>query len=212
MIQLLKNLNRSRVILFSILALLSIYVLKEIILFYFDSTADHTRFVAMSWVLVPHGLLGMIALVVGPLQFSTTLRKKNIQLHKRLGKIYIFSILLSMPFAILLNLYYTIPGATATFIFENITQASVWAITAGMAWVAASRRQITIHKTWAARSYGMTLVFVLTRIYNPMPLFIENSTINDFTHFLWFMIVFSLVVPDLLVFSKELFGRRKITK
>jgi len=205
------KLNRPRVILFSILALLSAYVVGEIILSYFDSHADNSRLKAMSLILMPHGILGMIALVVGPFQFSTTLRKNNLKLHKRLGKIYIFSILLSMPFAILLNIYHTIPGAKVTFIFENICQALVWAITASMAWRAAARKQITIHKMWAARSYGITMVFVLSRIYNPMKLFIKDSGINDFTHFLWFMIVFGLIVPDILVFSKELFARKKVS-
>ena len=207
----LTKLNRPRVILFSILALLSAFVLTQITISYFDTTADNSRLKAMSLILVPHGILGMIALVVGPFQFSTTLRKNNIGLHKRLGKIYIFSILLSMPFAILLNIYHTIPGAKVTFIFENICQALVWGITASMAWRAAARRQITIHKMWAARSYGITMVFVLSRIYNPMKLFMKNSDINDFTHFLWFMIVFGLVIPDILVFGKELFASRKVS-
>ena len=151
----------------------------------------------------------MIALVTGPFQFSTTLRRNNLPLHKKLGKIYIIAILLAMPFAIMLNIYYLIPGAKLTFAFENIMQALVWAITAAMAWLAASRRQITIHKMWAARSYGVTLVFVLSRIYNPLQLFMKNPDINDFSHFLWFLLVFALIVPDMLVFSKELFGAKK---
>ena len=63
---------------------------------------------------------------------------------------------------------------------------------------------------WAARSYGVTLVFVLSRIYNPLQFFMKNPDINDFGHFLLFLLVFALVVPDMLVFSKELFGARKI--
>jgi uncharacterized membrane protein len=206
----LKKLNTSRVILFSILALLSLYVLVvQELLALMDSAQDLQRYKAMAWVLIPHGLLGLIALVVGPFQFSTTLRKQNIKLHKKLGKIYIISILLSTPFAVLLNIYHRIPNADINFVFENVTQALVWAITAAMAWLAAYRRQITIHKMWAARSYGVTMVFVLTRIYNPMVLFIDNPDINDFSHFLWFMLVFGLIVPDMLVFSKELFRPKK---
>jgi hypothetical protein len=207
----LKTLNPPRVILFSILALLAIYVLvvQEFIYLLSAQTAELTRYKSQALVLIPHAILGMIALAIGPFQFSTTLRKTNLPLHKKLGKIYIISILSAFPFAILLNLYYPIPGAKITFVFENITQALVWATTAAMAWAAASRRQITIHKMWAARSYGVTLVFVLSRIYNPMRLFIKNPDINDFSHFLWFLLVFALIVPDMLVFHKELFSARK---
>ena len=208
----LKALNRPRVLLFSILAILSLYVLVEQeLLFLIGAGAAHlARYKSMSWILVPHGMLGMIALVTGPFQFSTTLRKNNLTLHKKLGKIYIIAILLAMPFAVMLNIYHPIPGAKITFAFENIMQALVWATTAAMAWLAASRRQIIIHKMWAARSYGVTLVFVLSRIYNPLQFFMKNPDINDFGHFLWFLLVFALVVPDMLVFSKELFGVRKI--
>ena len=166
----------------------------------------------MRWLLILHGLFGMVALLLGPFQFSTTLRKKNIKLHKSIGKTYIITILLAAPLAILLNIYYRIPGATITFVFENITQAAVWAITALMAWIAAYRRQITIHKMWAARSYGLTMVFVLSRIDNPMRLFILKPDINDFGHFLWFLIVLALIIPDVLVFSKELLGNKKVKK
>jgi uncharacterized membrane protein len=203
-------LNKPRVFLFSILALLSIYVfvVKEL-LYLSTAPADLARYKSMSWLLVPHGMLGLVALVIGPFQFSTTLRRNNLSLHKKLGKIYIIAILLAMPFAILINVYHPIPGAYGTFAFENITQALIWATTAAMAWLAATKRQITIHKMWAARSYGITLVFVTSRIYNPLQLFMKNPDINDFSHFLWFLLVLSLVVPDMLVFSKELFSSRK---
>jgi hypothetical protein len=203
-------LNKPRVFLFSILALLSIYVfvVKEL-LYLSTAPADLSRYKSMSWLLVPHGMLGLVALVIGPFQFSTTLRRNNLSLHKKLGKIYIIVILLAMPFAIMLNIYHPIPGAYGTFAFENITQALIWATTAAMAWLAATKRQITIHKMWAARSYGITLVFVTSRIYNPLQLFMKNPDINDFSHFLWFLLVLSLVVPDMLVFSQELFSSRK---
>jgi uncharacterized membrane protein len=203
-------LNKPRVFLFSILALLSIYVfvVKEL-LYLSTAPADLARYKSMSWLLVPHGMLGLVALVIGPFQFSTTLRRNNLSLHKKLGKIYIIVILLAMPFAIMLNIYHPIPGAYGTFAFENITQALIWATTAAMAWLAATKRQITIHKMWAARSYGITLVFVTSRIYNPLRLFMKNPDINDFGHFLWFLLVLSLVVPDMLVFSQELFSSRK---
>ncbi|CAN5504538.1 hypothetical protein BH10BAC3_BH10BAC3_12340 [soil metagenome] len=203
------TLNPNRVIFFSLLALLTLYVVFTEFVFLGDKDSDLSHYKAMQWILIPHGLFGLTALILGPFQFSTTLRKKNIKLHKLIGKTYIIAILLAAPFAILLNIYYPIPGAKITFAFENFTQASVWAITALMAWIAAYRRQITIHKIWAARSYGLTLVFVLSRIKNPMELLIEKPDINDFAHFLWLLIVLALIIPDMLVFGKELFGRKK---
>jgi hypothetical protein len=207
---LIATLNRNRSILFSLLALLTLYVAYTEFDFFRNKDSDLNHYNAMKWILVPHGFFGLVALVIGPFQFSTTLRKQNIRLHKRIGKTYIITILLAAPFAILLNIYYPIPGAKITFAFENITQALVWAITAAMAWIAAYRRQITIHKMWAARSYGVTMVFVLSRIKNPMQLFMDKPDINDFAHFLWLLIVLALIIPDILVFSKELFSKKTL--
>ena len=170
------SLNRNRTILFSILAMATVYVIYTEFVFFSDQHSDLTHYNAMRWLLIPHGLFGMVALLLGPFQFSTTLRKKNIKLHKSIGKTYIITILLAAPFAVLLNIYYRIPGATITFVFENITQTLVWAITALLAWIAAYRRQITIHKMWAARSYGLTMVFVLSRIDNPMRYSFQSPT------------------------------------
>lgn len=139
------QLNYKKVGLFSILALLTLYVLSAELPILFGTDPNIDRYKSMSWLLVPYALLGSIALVIGPFQFSTRLRAKNIPLHKRLGKIYIISILLAIPFAVLINMYYPIPGSSKTFAFENITQASVWELTAIMVWVAASKRQIAIH-------------------------------------------------------------------
>jgi hypothetical protein len=206
----LTSITKSKALLFSIIALLAAYVfVVNEFLYLKDHPESMVRYKSMSLLLIPHVIFGLIALITGPFQFSETLRKDNLKLHRRLGKIYIISILLAAPFVILLNIYYPIAGTKETLAFQNITQALVWAFTAGMAWLAASKRQIIIHKMWAARSYGITLVFVFSRIYNPMPLFIENSDTDDFTHFLWFLVVLALIIPDVLVFSKVLFSIKK---
>ena len=200
----LTSITKSKALLFSIIALLVAYVfVVNEFLYLKDHQENIIRYKSMSFLLIPHIVLGLIALVVGPFQFSETLRKANLKLHRRLGKIYIISILLAAPFAVLLNIYYPIAGTKETLAFQNITQALVWAFTAGMAWLAASKRQITIHKMWAARSYGITLVFVFSRIYNPMELFIKNPDTDDFVHFLWFLVVLALIIPDVMVFNKN---------
>ena len=42
-----------------------------------------------------HILMGGLALMVGWVQFSKKIRRKNIQLHRNLGKVYMISVLLS---------------------------------------------------------------------------------------------------------------------
>ncbi|ULQ54666.1 DUF2306 domain-containing protein [Flavihumibacter fluvii] len=140
MIQLYK-MHRGKLILFSLLALLTLYVIifTELPSLQ-ENDRNFARYKTMSWLLAPHTFFGSIALVLGPFQFSSQLRIKNLALHRNLGKLYIIIILLSVPFAFLINIYYPIPGANNTFAFENITQASVWGTTALMAWVAAAKK------------------------------------------------------------------------
>jgi len=45
-----------------------------------------------------------------------------------------------------------------------------------------------------------------------MELFIEKPDINDFAHFLWLLIVLALIIPDILVFGKELFASKQTPK
>lgn len=207
----LKNLNKPRAILFSVLALLTIQVFWVFERNNLNDAETMKRFMTMALVLIPHGILGMVALVTGPFQFSTTLRKRNLRLHRRLGKVYITAVLLSAPLALFIAIFHPIPGANGTFLLEGIMQALVWGFTAGMAWVAIRRRNLLIHKIWAARSYGVTLIFVLSRVYDPAPLLKDNPDINDFGHFLWFLMVLALILPDILIFNKELFGKGKRT-
>lgn len=204
------QLNRAKIILFSVLALLTIYVLVDTELrFVLNKSPESERLKSMSWILIPHVFFAAIALTIGPFQFSSNIRSKNAKLHRKIGKLYLISILLSVPFSILLPIYYPMPGANITFKFVNITQASVWGITALLAWIAATKRQISLHKIWAARSYGVTCIFVLSRLYDPTILFIASPTRNDFGFFLFFLIVLALVLPDIFLFYKELFGFKK---
>ncbi len=210
--ELLKNLNRPRVILFSLLALLTVHVFWVFEVNNLNDAATMERFKSMGLLLAAHGILGMIALVTGPFQFSTTLRKNNLRLHRKLGKAYIIAVLLSAPLSIGINIFHPMPGTNGTFLLENIMQGLVWGFTAGMAWLAIRRRNMIVHKLWAARSYGVTLVFILSRIYDPTPLLKNNPDVNDFGHFLWFLLVLALIVPDVLIFNKELFGPGKLVR
>jgi hypothetical protein len=43
----------------------------------------------VKWLLLPHGIGGALALLIGPLQFSNRLRARHLRLHRILGRFYI---------------------------------------------------------------------------------------------------------------------------
>lgn len=185
---------------------LSVFAVFERV-FVVGDKAAFEMIITMKWLLVPHAVFGFIALVIGQLQFASRIRTRNIALHRKLGKVYVFSVLIASFFAVLLNLNYPFPGVSKNFIWENITQSSVWFITALMAWILARKRQITLHKMWMSRSYGMTFIFVLSRFIIQLP-FLQMD-LETITHYLWFLIVFALVVPEILLNWREFFAQKQ---
>ena len=53
------------------------------------------RLATFRWWLFPHVTGGAIALIVGPLQFSSTLRRRFPALHRWVGRLYVLAVTLS---------------------------------------------------------------------------------------------------------------------
>jgi uncharacterized membrane protein YozB (DUF420 family) len=205
------NIN-GKVILFLIMALMfvSVVIFDEIPLV-MNKGGRHKHLASIRWILLPHGILGFIGLVLGPLQFSSRIREHNYARHRMLGKIYVTAILTTSLLSIIIATVYSMPGGTPRFVFENCVQGSVWFLTTLMAFILARNRQIGLHKIWMARSYGVTFVFVMARVLDPTT-FMQKMGIEAFTDFLYFTIIIGLVVPDILLNWKAIFIRKKETQ
>jgi len=203
------NLLNAKIIFFLLLAVMTIVVIVfvEVPLVTVNNAA-HQRLVSMGWLLFPHIIFAVTAFLIGPFQFSLRLRKKNVRLHRRLGRIYSGAVFLAAIFAVLTNLKYPAPGQTATATVQAMTQPGVWFITTLMAWITAMKRQITLHKIWMSRSYGVTFIFITSRVILPFPFF-SSMDANSFITVLWFLIIVALIVPEILLNWKEIFMSRK---
>src|SRR5580692_4118020 len=54
--------------------------------------AYRLQVIADRHLLVPHTLCGVIALLAGPIQFSSRLRRRYLKFHRALGRIYVISV------------------------------------------------------------------------------------------------------------------------
>ncbi|WP_255462176.1 DUF2306 domain-containing protein [Granulicella sp. WH15] len=54
--------------------------------------AYRLQVIADRHLLIPHTLAGTLALLVGPINFSSRIRQRHLQLHRVLGRIYIISV------------------------------------------------------------------------------------------------------------------------
>ena len=117
------------------------------------------------WLLV-HIAGGAVALFTGPVQLWLGLADRRVEVHRRLGAIYMAAVLLSSAAAYYLSTHH--PSAGFVFGAGLAGLATAWLTTTGMAFVAIKRYLIDQHKEWMIRSYVVTFGFVLFRVADPL--------------------------------------------
>jgi uncharacterized membrane protein len=155
--------------------------------------------------LIPHVLTGLIALVIGPLQFSVRLRQRNLSFHRILGKIYVGSIVVSSLTSIIIGWHF---GKVRPYGFcETDCQASLWLLTTLAAFITARNRHIVAHRQWMIRSYALTFLFVTSRLAAPLPVFQQLSHAG-FVIYLFVLLIATAILPDFYFNWKEFTCRR----
>ena len=183
------NLRRALFALLGVLTLWALYVYDLPII---RDATNMARLMGFGWLLLPHGLAGVTAFLIGPLQFSDRLRARNLQLHRRLGQTYVAAVTIGSLLALVIALRFEPFGIT-----ELVAQALAWMLCTYCAWFAARNRNITQHKLWMARSYGLTFVFVTNRVVLGQFLAgASNWAINDAS---WACLLAAFIIPDILM-------------
>ena len=115
----------------------------------------------VSWLL-PHIICGVLAAVLGPLQFWPKIRRDYLPFHRIAGRIYVVTVLTGAVASLGLSLQMSTDNAA--YASGLIGLAVAWVVTTGMAFVAIRRKQLTQHKQWMIRSYVVTFAFVTFRL------------------------------------------------
>jgi uncharacterized membrane protein len=126
--------------------------------------AYRLQVIADRHLLIPHTLCGVIALLAGPVQFSSRLRERHLKFHRALGRSYVISVFIGGLTGIALSAGR--PGMPGTCV-----QAGAWIVCTTAAFITARNRQIARHRRWMVRSYAVTFTFVASRVLNPWPLY-----------------------------------------
>ena len=124
--------------------------------------AYRLQVIADRQLLIPHSLCGVLALLVGPLQFSSRLRTRYLKFHRVLGRVYVVSVFIGAFTGIALAAGR--PGLPGTSM-----QAAAWIVCTTAAFITARNRHIVQHRQWMARSYAVTFTFVSSRVLNLWP-------------------------------------------
>lgn len=150
-------------------ALLAAYVAmvtyQEVLPYFILEKESYGRFWDFRFALAFHIACGLVAMVIGPFQFSKAFRSKYLRIHRLLGRLYLLAILVGALSAT--QLAWT-SGYRVSFgwAFGLQVLALAWIVTAGMAFWKVKNGHILQHKEWMIRSYVVTLGFFFFRIIN----------------------------------------------
>src|SRR5665213_539545 len=158
--------SRFKTILWVSLGLITLFVfITSEVLLVTDYPMYHAyrlQVIADRHLLIPHTLAGIFALLIGPINFSSRIRQRHLQLHRILGRVYVISVFVGSFTGIALAAGR--PGLPGTSM-----QAAAWMVCTTAAYITARHRQIAVHRQWMARSYAVTFTFVSSRVFNLVP-------------------------------------------
>ena len=185
------------------LTALFVFITSEVLLVadYPMYHAYRLQVIADRHLLVPHTLCGVIALLAGPMQFSSRLRRRYLKFHRALGRIYVISVFIGASTGIALAAGR--PGMPGTCM-----QAAAWIVCTTAAFITARNRQIARHRQWMVRSYAVTFTFVSSRVLNLWPLYWSHLGDTFAALGLIAFTLASLLVADLGLHWRELTTRR----
>jgi uncharacterized membrane protein len=165
------------------------------------------RYAAIPWLILAHAIPGTLALSLGAFQFSSRLRRRYLQLHRVLGRIYVGSVAISAPVAILVAI--SLPIMTLTV--ASTIQAIGWLTTTATGLYCARTGRIQQHREWMTRSYPFAMVFVVVRVLNSIPAVGRMGEVGVAT-VVWSVIATACFLPSFVIAWQALAASRQVVR
>jgi uncharacterized membrane protein len=148
--------------------------------------------------LLPHGIAGACALLLGPMQFSDRLRDRFRQLHRVVGRIYVAGVLVAAPLGFYIQYFQERMGDPRSFSIAAAVDAALWVITTGIALVFVLKGKVQEHRQWMTRSFAVALVFLEARVIGGVGGW-ENLDVHANETIVWGCLAFSILSADLVL-------------
>ena len=143
--------------------------------------------------LFAHTTAGLVATLLGPLQFIRRLRETRPALHRATGKVYLVAVLVAASCALVLAVTSQI---SALYEWGLVLGASLWLTTGAMAYAAARQGRFSQHRAWMVRNYTVTFFFITFFVAFDIA---QAAGATDITLVAGPLVVACLVFPLLLV-------------
>ena len=148
-----------------------------------------------------HISFGGVALLTGWSQFSKKLRDRKLLLHRRIGKVYVSSVILSGVAGLYVACFST--GGLITHFGFGIL-AFLWLLTTVKAFITIRQGNINAHQNWMIRSYALCFAAVTLRLWIPVFQIIFQMEFNPAYQVIsWLCWVPNLMVAELIIRNKN---------
>jgi hypothetical protein len=172
--------------------------------FVWTEASYHAYYWPRAGFLFPHVLGGLVALVVGPVQFWPRIRNGYPKVHRIGGRIYLVSILIGAVGGMAMAVT---SSRGLTFGSGLFGLAIAWLLTSGMAFASIRKRNFIQHKQWMVRSYVVTFAFVTFRIINNLMVYFGIGQARDRLGLIsWACWAVPLLLTELVIQGKQVFA------
>ncbi len=154
--------------------------------------------------ILAHIAFGTVALLTGPVQLWLGLSHRRVDLHRRLGQIYIVAVVCSATAA-----FYLATHTDGGWVFGAglFGLGTAWLITTGLAYVSVRKYLIDQHKEWMIRSYVVTLGFVTFRVlFSTLQAFQVGQVQEQLGAAAWFCWAVPLLITEAILQGRKVFA------
>jgi len=200
---------RPKYILFAVIGVMAAYVLRHNEHFLIDAKdPEWPHIQPFKWWLLPHGLMGACALLLGPMQFSDRLRQRFAKFHRVVGRFYVAGVFVAAPLGFYIQYFEERLGGARSFSAAAATDAILWMITTGIALAFILNGKVQQHRQWMTRSFAVAIVFLEVRVVLGVT-GLEKVAGGAFDEtVVWACVAFSLLFADVVLQVQELLRTR----
>jgi uncharacterized membrane protein len=199
--------SRAKYLLFAFIGLMLAYVLhhNESFLIHSDDPVWQ-HYHPFRWYLLPHGVAGACALLLGPLQFSERLRGRFTKFHRVVGRIYIGGVLVAAPMGFYVQFFQERMGGTRSFSIVAAVQATSWILTTLIALAFIRAGKVQQHRQWMTRSFAVALIFLEVRVILGLAGWDNNPVMAEVV--VWTCNAFAIFSADVVLQLQEIWRSR----
>jgi len=195
---------RPKYFIFGFIGLMMAYVLGHNERFLVDAqNPEWTHISSFKWYLLPHGIMGACALLLGPMQFSDRLRQKFAKFHRVVGRFYVAGVFIGAPLGFYIQYYEERIGGTRSFSFAAFTDAAIWMLTTAIAMYFILNGKVQQHRQWMTRSFAVAIVFLEVRVVLGVT-GLEKLGDSVAETVVWMCVAFSLLFADVVLQWQDL--------